>query len=136
MAERRTLRRNRELKATKDGRGAYAMSRQMFKNKCCTGQVQSRALRGVQALDLIEVRMGFEPTYDGFANRCLTTWLPHQPALSGRATCHNWRFSQSRPRRPAPPLPLSARRVTFGAQRPERGGALSLKIPRIFAEAT
>ena len=20
--------------------------------------------------------MGFEPTYDGFANRCLTTWLP------------------------------------------------------------
>ena len=25
-----------------------------------------------------EVRMGFEPTYVGFANRCLTTWLPHQ----------------------------------------------------------
>jgi hypothetical protein len=22
--------------------------------------------------------MGFEPTYDGFANRCLTTWLPRQ----------------------------------------------------------
>jgi CubicO group peptidase (beta-lactamase class C family) len=27
-----------------------------------------------------EVRMGFEPTYVGFANRCLTTWLPHQLA--------------------------------------------------------
>ena len=25
-----------------------------------------------------EVRMGFEPTCAGFANRCLTTWLPHQ----------------------------------------------------------
>ena len=22
--------------------------------------------------------MGFEPTYNGFANRCLTTWLPRQ----------------------------------------------------------
>ena len=22
--------------------------------------------------------MGFEPTCVGFANRCLTTWLPHQ----------------------------------------------------------
>src|SRR5579883_417545 len=26
--------------------------------------------------------MGFEPTYDGFANRCLTTWLPHRACLS------------------------------------------------------
>ena len=25
-----------------------------------------------------EVRMGFEPTYDGFANHCLTAWLPHR----------------------------------------------------------
>jgi hypothetical protein len=25
-----------------------------------------------------EVRMGFEPTSDGFANHCLTTWLPHR----------------------------------------------------------
>ncbi len=24
--------------------------------------------------------MGFEPTYEGFANLCLTTWLPHQKA--------------------------------------------------------
>ena len=24
-----------------------------------------------------EVRTGFEPAYNGFANRCLTTWLPH-----------------------------------------------------------
>jgi hypothetical protein len=24
-----------------------------------------------------EVQMGFEPTYAGFANRCLTTWLLH-----------------------------------------------------------
>jgi hypothetical protein len=22
--------------------------------------------------------MGFEPTYDGFANRCLTIWLPRR----------------------------------------------------------
>jgi hypothetical protein len=22
--------------------------------------------------------MGFEPTYDGFANHCLTAWLPHR----------------------------------------------------------
>jgi integrase len=26
----------------------------------------------------VEVRTGFEPAYNGFANRCLTTWLPHQ----------------------------------------------------------
>ena len=25
-----------------------------------------------------EVRTGFEPAYNGFANRCLTTWLPHR----------------------------------------------------------
>ena len=25
-----------------------------------------------------EARIGFEPTYDGFANRCLTTWLPRR----------------------------------------------------------
>ena len=32
------------------------------------------------------MRIGFEPTYNGFANRCLTTWLPHRdfsPALPG-----------------------------------------------------
>lgn len=29
--------------------------------------------------------MGFEPTYVGFANRCLTTWLPH-PTLSNHFT--------------------------------------------------
>ncbi len=27
---------------------------------------------------LFEVRTGFEPAYDGFANRCLTAWLPHR----------------------------------------------------------
>src|SRR5688572_26815886 len=27
---------------------------------------------------LSEVRTGFEPAYNGFANRCLTTWLPHR----------------------------------------------------------
>ena len=25
--------------------------------------------------------MGFEPTYDGFANRCLTTWLPRRTSI-------------------------------------------------------
>jgi hypothetical protein len=25
-----------------------------------------------------EARIGFEPTCDGFANRCLTTWLPRR----------------------------------------------------------
>jgi hypothetical protein len=28
--------------------------------------------------DESEVRTGFEPAYDGFANHCLATWLPHQ----------------------------------------------------------
>jgi hypothetical protein len=28
--------------------------------------------------NFFEARMGFEPTYNGFANRCLTTWLPRQ----------------------------------------------------------
>jgi hypothetical protein len=26
----------------------------------------------------IEVETGFEPALDGFANRCLTAWLPHR----------------------------------------------------------
>ncbi len=28
--------------------------------------------------EISEVRTGFEPAYNGFANRCLTTWLPHR----------------------------------------------------------
>jgi hypothetical protein len=27
---------------------------------------------------LAEVETGFEPAYNGFANRCLTAWLPHR----------------------------------------------------------
>ena len=49
--------------------------------------------------------MGFEPTYDGFANRCLTTWLPRRyaqsPAGSGnmpqrRRLAKRYRASESR----------------------------------------
>ena len=29
--------------------------------------------------------MGFEPTYNGFANRCLTTWLPHRTLPRSRS---------------------------------------------------
>ena len=32
----------------------------------------------------VEVRTGFEPAYNGFANRCLTTWLPHHEIFRGR----------------------------------------------------
>ena len=32
-----------------------------------------------------EVRTGFEPAYNGFANRCLTTWLPHRSNENGPA---------------------------------------------------
>ncbi len=28
--------------------------------------------------------MGFEPTYNGFAIRCLTTWLPHPNVRTSR----------------------------------------------------
>src|SRR5438105_1510897 len=31
-----------------------------------------------------EAWMGFEPTYDGFANRCLTAWLPRRDLRPGR----------------------------------------------------
>lgn len=34
-----------------------------------------------------EVRTGFEPAYNGFANRCLTAWLPHR-AWKARGPCH------------------------------------------------
>ena len=36
-----------------------------------------------------EARIGFEPTYDGFANRCLTTWLPRRcrETHTGRGRC-------------------------------------------------
>ena len=35
--------------------------------------------------------MGFEPTYDGFANHCLTTWLPHHGVDD---SLHAWRRCQ------------------------------------------
>jgi hypothetical protein len=35
--------------------------------------VVSEVISGTYA----EVRTGFEPAYNGFANRCLTAWLPH-----------------------------------------------------------
>ena len=34
-----------------------------------------------------EVRTGFEPAYNGFANRCLTAWLPHHAWKRG-GPCH------------------------------------------------
>ena len=37
-----------------------------------------------------EARTGFEPAFDGFANRCLTTWLPRQ-ALGSRVALSNIR---------------------------------------------
>jgi integrase len=42
-----------------------------------TGRDESKRA-ALKSSKIPEVRMGFEPTYDGFANRCLTTWLPHQ----------------------------------------------------------
>ena len=38
-------------------------------------------------LSFAEVRTGFEPAYNGFANRCLTAWLPHR-GLKRRGPCH------------------------------------------------
>gem|GEM_PF-4660529 len=36
-----------------------------------------RVAAGLDAgADISEARTGLEPAYDGFANRCLTTWLP------------------------------------------------------------
>jgi hypothetical protein len=50
-----------------------------------TGRAQLSVRRTSQPLGyatlrrgaIAEVRTGFEPAYNGFANRCLTTWLPH-----------------------------------------------------------
>jgi hypothetical protein len=39
--------------------------------------------------------MGFEPTYVGFANRCLTTWLPHQSS-DVRYREPQWRVNKNR----------------------------------------
>ena len=46
---------------------------------CLARQRRPRSLIRARRERRLEVRMGFEPTYDGFANRCLTTWLPHHP---------------------------------------------------------
>jgi len=40
--------------------------------------VESTAQQSVDLAGCVEVRTGFEPAYNGFANRCLTTWLPHR----------------------------------------------------------
>lgn len=44
--------------------------------------------RSGRTVVLAEVRTGFEPAYNGFANRCLTTWLPHRlfEAAGGHAS--------------------------------------------------
>lgn len=57
--------------------------------------------------------MGFEPTYDGFANHCLTAWLPHR---RGARTCHAV-WGRSSGERGAPP---GSRRVASrrGTPRP------------------
>lgn len=39
--------------------------------------------------------MGFEPTYNGFANRCLTTWLPRRSSFSG-ARLHASAFASTK----------------------------------------
>ena len=42
---------------------------------------------GFEFASAFEARTGFEPAYNGFANRCLTTWLPRhfrqRPTLPG-----------------------------------------------------
>jgi hypothetical protein len=48
----------------------------------------------------LEVRTGFEPAYNGFANRCLTTWLPHRPACAAAAGHASSRLGCQRPCHP------------------------------------
>ena len=59
------------------------------------GSVSSRQKANSRELvssDDAEARTGFEPAYDGFANRCLTTWLPRRKARvrynAGRVEVH------------------------------------------------
>jgi hypothetical protein len=52
-------------------------------------------LRDLAQAFYFEVRKGFEPSYDGFANRCLTAWLPHHSRV---------RFRYLQPRPSLPPL--------------------------------
>lgn len=40
--------------------------------------VSEDAMQLAEVTMLSEARTGFEPVCDGFANRCLTTWLPRQ----------------------------------------------------------
>ncbi len=55
-----------------------------------TGAVASRWARTQRMLaerrlfGAAEARMGFEPTYNGFAIRCLTTWLPRHEERTGK----------------------------------------------------
>ncbi len=60
----------------------------------------------------LEARIGFEPTYGGFANRCLTTWLPRR---YGGLVAHLGQ--ESRGQRLAP-MPHLARGAAAEAQKP------------------
>lgn len=56
--------------------------------------------------------MGFEPTYVGFANRCLTAWLPHHRSdgtPSGQSR-HTPGRSEGQQLLCAPPTPTFTRR--------------------------
>jgi hypothetical protein len=68
--------------------------------------------------------MGFEPTYDGFANRCLTTWLPRhpeQPPLDARPA-HVPESPSHEPRHAGGPVGLAASLLSVNAS----GGVSSL----------
>lgn len=41
----------------------------------------------------LEARTGFEPAYDGFANRCLATWLPRQRSRDFRGAERSRRYA-------------------------------------------
>ncbi len=67
-------------------RGFLQFARQRLRSESDAGDLLQQSLGRDWGWDLQgpEVRTGFEPAYNGFANRCLTAWLPHRSVILRR----------------------------------------------------